>query len=505
MRRGARQALYHPATFGRVAAARAKDVVLALDVGTSSCRASLYDIRGRRVGGRAAQASYQPRTTADGGAELDARQLLDQVCGVMREVLRENRRHKIVGVGTSAFWHSLLGLDARGQPRTPVYLWLDARSRSQAAHLRAELDERATHARVGCVLHWSYWPAKLLWLRETQPDVFASVDRWVSFGEHLLEHLTGERGVSVSMASGTGLLNQHTLDWDAELLQHLRLDRDRLPSIVPLTQTSTAPHEPALKKEVRWLPAVGDGACSNLGAGCATAERFALMIGTSGAERVIWAPEALDIPWGTWCYRVDERRIVLGGALNDGGSLFDWLRRGLRLPSIAASEAELAELEPDAHGLTVLPFWGGERSPGWAQDATGAVLGLRLHTRPIDILRAALEAIALRFGELDRILLEAMPSGREVVATGGALLHSPAWLQIMADVLGRPVLASSEPQGSSRGAALLALEMLGYLDSPLESLEPEIRARFEPVPEHTRRYGAAAERQRHLYDLLVRS
>jgi len=487
-----------------VAAARSKEVVLALDVGTSSCRASLYDTRGRHVGGRAAQASYQPRTTADGGAELDAAHLLEQVCGVMHQVLHQNRRHKIVGVGTSTFWHSLLGLDARAQPRTPVYLWLDARSRTQARRLRDELDERATHARVGCVLHWSYWPAKLLWLRETQPELFASVERWVSFGEYLLEQLTGQRGVSVSMASGTGLLNQHTLDWDTALLDHLGLSRDRLPSIVPLANSSTARREPSLK-EVPWLPAVGDGACSNLGAGCTTPERFALMVGTSGAERVIWAPDALEIPWGTWCYRVDERRVVLGGALNDGGSLFDWLRRGLRLPSIAASEAELAELEPDAHGLTVLPFWGGERSPGWAQDATGAVLGLRLHTRPIDILRAALEAIALRFGELDRILLEAMPSGREVVATGGALLHSPAWLQIMADVLGRPVLASTEPQGSSRGVALLALETIGYLESPLESFEPEVRARFEPVPDRTRRYRAAGERQRHMYDLLVRT
>jgi gluconokinase len=305
------------------------------------------------------------------------------------------------------------------------------------------------------------------------------------------------------MASGTGLLNQHTLDWDAQLLDAIGLARDRLPTLAPLVQTSQTARWPALR-DVPWLPAVGDGACSNLGAGCATAERFALMIGTSGAERVVLVqPERLEIPWGTWCYRVDERRVVLGGALNDGGSLFDWLRRSLRLPALVASEDQLAVLEPDGHGLTVLPFWAGERSPGWAHDARGALLGLRLHTTPIEIVRAALEAIALRFGELDRILVEAMPSGREVVATGGALLHSPAWMQIMADVLGRPLLASAEPQGSSRGSALLALETLGCLETPLEEQQPEVRRRFEPVPEHTRRYRAAAERQRHMYDLLI--
>ncbi len=455
--------------------------------------------------GRASQASYQPSTTADGGAELDADRLLDQVLATV-DAAMASVRAPLLGAAMTTFWHSLLGLDAADQPLTPVYLWMDARSRRQAAWLRSHVDERAVHARVGTVVHWSYWPAKLLWLRDTQAEVFGRVRQWVSFGEYLLRQLTGQRAVSLSMASATGLLNQHTLRWDEELLAVLGLGPERLPPIVPLDQTSRLrqPRWPMLAG-APWLAAVGDGACSNLGAGCATPERFALMVGTSGAERVVWSPERLRIPWGTWCYRIDHRRVVLGGALNDGGSLFDWLRRSLRLPPLIAAEAELAALEPDGHGLTVLPFWAGERSPGWADDARGAIVGLRLHSRPIDILRAALEAIALRFGELDRILLRVMPSGRDVVATGAALLHSPAWIQIMADVLGRPVLASAEPEASSRGVALLALETLGHLAQPLEAMQPEVSRRFEPVPAHTERYAAAAERHRRLYDLLVGS
>jgi gluconokinase len=374
--------------------------------------------------------------------------------------------------------------------------------------LRVELDERAVHGRVGTVLHWSYWPAKLRWLRRTQPDVFRRVKRWVSFGEFVQQRLTDQTGISVSMASGTGLLNTHTCDWDADMLAAIEIDRGTLGQVIHLTQTSSVTSRAASRwpglKDVPWVPAVGDGACSNLGAGCATPDRFAIMIGTSGAERVVWSPpDPFTVPWGTWCYRVDERRVVVGGALNDGGSLFDWLRTSLHLPALRTAEAEVAALEPDDHGLTVLPFWAGERSPGWADDARGAIVGLRLHTRPVEILRACLEAVALRFGEIDRILLEAMPSGRELVATGGALLHSPAWMQILADVLGRPLLASTEPEASSRGVALLVLETLGLLDEPLEKLEPAVRRRVEPRPEHTRRYRAAAARQRRLYDALV--
>jgi gluconokinase len=481
--------------------------VLALDVGTSSCRASLYDTTARPIRGRSARISYAPQVTADGGAQFDATALFGQVCSVVDRVL-EKKSPPILGVATATFWHSLLGVDAQGEPVTPVYPWLDARSRDEIAGLRERLDEHAVHARTGCMLHWSYWPAKLSWLRHTQPDIVSRVNRWVSFGEFLVERLTGGGQISTSMASGTGLLDTHRCEWDEELLHLLGLEDKQLGTIAPLRETLTATLKSIKRwpklKDVPWLSAVGDGACSNLGAGCTTPDNFAVMIGTSGAERVVSAPpSAFEIPLGTWCYRVDERRIVLGGALNDGGSLFDWLRATLRLPSLRNAEAEVAALEPDSHGLSVLPFWGGERSPGWADDARGAIVGLRLHTTPLDILRASMEAVALRFGELDRALLQAMPHAGELVGTGGALLHSPAWTQMLADVLGRPVSASAEAEASSRGAALLALETLGLLDQPLDTLRPALRRRFEPIPAHTERYQAATERQRRLYDAMV--
>jgi gluconokinase len=481
--------------------------VLALDVGTSSCRASLYDVHGRSIKDRFARVAYSPTISPDGGAELDPNVLFDQLCSAIDQVLKDDPP-RLLAVATDTFWHSLLGVDARGKPLTPIYLWLDARSRDAVALLRQRLDVRAVHARVGSVLHWSYWPAKLNWLRRTQPQLFTRVKRWISFGELVLQRLTGQTGVSVSMASGTGLLDIHRCEFDPELLSVLGIEPHQLGQIEPLEHTATAlPHTlerwPMLK-DVPWLLAVGDGASSNIGAGCTTPDHFAVMIGTSAAERVVWAPcGSFEVPWGTWCYRVDERRVVIGGALNDGGNLLSWLRSTLRLPALRTAEAEVAALEPDSHGLTVLPFWGGERSTGWADDARGAVVGLRFHTRPVDILRACQEAVAFRLGELDRILVQAMPSGREVVATGGALLHSPTWMQILADVLGRSVLASAEAEASSRGASLLALETLGLLARPLDELRPATRRRFEPIAAHTERYQAAAQRQQHLYDALV--
>ncbi|GAC1329162.1 MAG: gluconokinase [Chloroflexota bacterium] len=484
--------------------------VLALDIGTSSARASLYDLRGRPVPDRFAHITYSPRVTADGGAEFDPCWLVDQVCTTVDRVLATPPPGPIVAVAVGSFWHSLMGLDAAGQPLTPVYLWLDGRSRSVLPELRQRLDTRAIHARTGCVLHWSYWPAKLTWLRRGDPETFTHVKRWVGFGEFVLRTLTGTDAMSVSMASGTGLLDVHSCAWDNPVPDTVGVRLEALPRLVDVDEPDIVASAawqarwPALAG-VPWLPPVGDGASSNLGAGCTTERDVAIMIGTSGAERVLRvADQPFTIPWGIWCYRLDRRHIVLGGAMNDGGALIDWLDESLRLGRRHERDGAIAVMPPDSHGLTVLPLWGGERSPNWSDDARGGIVGLRLKTSPTDVLRASMEAVALRFAEIDRLLERVANSAPgEVVGTGSALLHSPAWLQILADALQRPVLASAESEATSRGVSLLALRRLGILGEPLSTIRPRVRRRYAPRPEFAETYRKAGERQRRLYDALV--
>jgi gluconokinase len=194
---------------------------------------------------------------------------------------------------------------------------------------------------------------------------------------------------------------------------------------------------------------------------------------------------------------------VLGGALNDGGNLVDWCRRTFQLGPPEQVEREIAAMEPDAHGLTFLPFLAGERSPGWVARARAAITGLSLDTKPAQILRAGMEAVALRFELIRAMICSSFPQAREIVASGGALRESPAWTQILADAMGRPILPSAEPEASSRGAALLALEALGRIPR-LEDLP----ASFGPaVPFHAgrhARYADALSRQREHYAKLVK-
>jgi gluconokinase len=403
--------------------------IVAVDVGSSSVRAVAFDEDGVAEPGDAHAAYDEP----------DA----DVLVAACRAVLSQVGEGDLVAI--SAFWHSLVALDARGRPLTPVLTWREPQ------HGRAPklLDPAEYHRRTGCFVHPSYWPAKIA--RLTEDGV--SVAHYVSFGDYLLRDLTGELAASVSTASGTGLFDPNRLDWDDDVLDGLGLTRGQLPPIAD---------EPVHGV----FPALGDGACSNVGAGCATRDRAALMIGTSGALRVVYEADRVEPRDGLFLYRLDRRRFCEGGALSDGGNLWAWLQRTLR----DVDADELADRPAAAHGVTFLPFLGGERALGWDADRRGLVAGLSFATTPLDLAQAALEGVAYRFADV----LDALGAVEEVVVTGGAVRANPAWTQILADVLGRPLHVSAAAEASARGAAIAALGRLD-LGAPVDHVvEPRL-------------------------------
>ncbi|HET6386479.1 MAG TPA: gluconokinase [Armatimonadota bacterium] len=480
----------------------APGVVAALDIGTSSVRAILFDTRGFPVPGAAARRPHHPQTGSDGAATLDPDALVDAAVSCLAEAIN-HAPGPLLGVASATFWHSFLGLNREGRACTPVYLWSDTRSFGQVETLRRRLDEREVHARTGCRFHTSYLPARLLWLRETDPALFRKVTAWVSPGEYLCLKLFGERRCSFSMASGTGLLNQRSLVWDAELLEALEVPVERLSPLTDeheVLSQMRAPYAsmlPALAA-IPWLLPLGDGACSNVGSGGVGPDRVTLMVGTSGAMRILGAPVDAA-PWGLWKYRLDRRRSLVGGALSNGGGVYRWMNDVLKLPPLEQLEQFVASAEPDSHGLTVLPFLWGERSPDWYSHATGAILGLTAATRSEEIAQALLEAVAYRFMLVYRLLMALAPPDRRLIGSGAALGHSRALAQMLADALGAPLTLTLEAEGTARGAALMMLEQIAALQidaAPLdegETLFPDA-ARHERYERGLERHVAMAER-----------
>ena len=476
-----------------------------MDVGSSSVRAALHDASGDAVEESAVKLDHEFDYTPDGGATKDADELLDLVSKAIDGALSRAGDAEISCVATGTFWHSVLGIGGDGTPTTPILTWADRRAANAASNLRDRLDERAVQSRTGAPLHSSYWPAKLLWLRQADSGAFRRTRRWVSPADYFYSRLFGQSPtIGTSMASATGLFNQNEKRWDSETLDTLPVYEAQLPDLSDAPRTGLArqwaERWPALKG-VPWFQAVGDGACSNVGCGCTGGDRLALMVGTSGAMRVLWKADKVEIPSGPWCYRADGDRFVMGGALSDGGNLVGWLRETLRLPDPEETENLLARMEPDAHGLTFLPILNGERGPSWADKANGTISGLSMSNTPVEILRAAMEAVAHRFALIAEILQEASPGDKQVIATGGGLLNSPTWTQIMADALGRPVTISAVEEASSRGATLLALEALG--GPRIEEAEVPLGETFEPDAGRHETYRDALKRQRKLYEAVL--
>jgi gluconokinase len=478
--------------------------LLSIDVGTSGVRAALFDERGGEVAG----AQARRKAAIDSGfAELDADQLVDEVIKTVDELFTYHFHSagQIDFIAISAFWHSLIGIDANGLPTTPLLTWADTRAWQIAKNLRSQFNEIEIHSRTGARFHPSYWPAKLQWLKQERKQAFDNTRIWLGFAEYLCLRLFGEGASSVSMASATGLFSQRDGDWDWDFVQALGISLDTLPEIK--TRTSARLLDtfsfrwPALA-EARLITIVGDGAANNIGAGCTTKEKIALMVGTSGAMRVVFAGEpAAEVAPALWSYRACHHRVVVGGALSDGGGLLEWLAELMNADfDAAALQIEIAALEPDSHGLTVLPFWSGERSTGWNADARGGIFGLTQQTKPVEIVQAVLESIAYRFALIARALDRVAPNAT-IVASGNALRSSPVWLQIIADVLGRPLLFGGTPEASIRGAALLALEAVGKIGT-IEEDTVSVEQVFEPDMTRHGRYEQGLARQEELYERI---
>lgn len=438
-------------------------LILAIDIGSSSIRGAVYDGNANPMLRTRVTVPHNFEATAGGGSQMDAEACLRRVITCIDTVLAQSSTLKgeIAAVAMCSFWHSLVGVDERRKPTTKVLGWADTRSRKYSAVLKKRFDEKVVHNRTGAHFHSSFWPAKLLWLRKEFPNVFAKTAKWLSLSDFVALGLFGEAPTSLSMASATGIFDIRKYTWDVELLKYLKIKPFTLPTIpdddsaIFKLNNKFAKRWPRLK-DAKWFLAIGDGAADNIGADCTTKKRAALMIGTSAAMRVAYTGEPpKKIPEGLWCYRIDRKRVIIGGALSDGGNLYELLKHRFNLPTNA--DRLIQKRSPANDDLIVLPFFFGERSTGYNEDATGVIIGLKPTHDGVDILHAAMEGVAFRLADIcERLGIVAIFS--EIVASGGALRKSPIWAQIIADTLGRDLKINTTDESSLRGAVLFALE-----------------------------------------------
>jgi len=240
------------------------ELILAFDIGTSSVRAALYDADAEVIPQTFVKNERHLSETDDGGAEIDPAEAIAQVVKAIDDVIGKSAGidGSITMSTASCFWHSLVGIDDTGEPTTNVYAWGEKRPARFVGELRGTLDESAVHNRTGAQFHSSFWPAKLLWLKDEQPENYKRTARWISFSDLVALKLFGTRTTSVSMASATGIFDQRRCDWDPELLDFLDLTRENLAPIADTDDATFRLTEDYARRwprlaETRWLPAIG--------------------------------------------------------------------------------------------------------------------------------------------------------------------------------------------------------------------------------------------------------
>ena len=465
--------------------------LISVDVGTTHAKAVLYRHgRGIEFQQTAGYPTYYPRL---GQVEQDPDEVLSAVEQAIRVLVERARvpSREVEALVFDGMWQSMLPVDRAGNPLARATIWADKRSIEENERLKERLDTEEVRRRTGCPLHPMYFLSRLAWLREHAPAVFGSADRFVSIKEYVVERLFGGRAVDRSTASGTGIWNMHTLDWDGELLSVVGLEPSRFsdcvePTLVAPGLGAAAASRLGLREGTPCILGASDGAAAHLGSVGLSDDRMSLTVGTGAALRRRLSSPGIVPGTEAWCYYLAEGNWLLGGVLHDAGNALRWFADTL-LPAGGGTEEVFgemnrlcAEVPLGAEGLLFMPLFSGERCPHDRPTARGAMYGLTLAHSRAHLVRALMEGLAFNLYWVYRMLTG--ETGPDLVANGG-IVKSPAWLQIVADVFGRTLWLPQVPEAATFGGVLLGLRALGVLPS-LAASTPlvDYAGKVEPDP-----------------------
>jgi gluconokinase len=443
--------------------------ILAVDIGTGSARAILFDASG----GVLAEARSPVRTLhpRPGWAEQDPDEIVDAVAGVLRATMAEAAQFGgIAAVSFSSQMYSVLATTPAGLPLTMSIPWSDTRAAQDAEHIRTGRDARRLIGVTGCPAQPVYPLAKIRWLRANVPLPEDAL--FISIKDYVLWRLTGVLTADRSTASASGMLDISAGEWSELALNIAGLTPANVPSLdSPRALIHCGPS--SLLRDI-GLPAVtpvvlgaGDAPLSSVGCGAVAPEVLAMNIGTSAAARRMIREPRADPAGRLWTYIVDLDYWVTGGIIGSAGSAYDWaldmVLGGVTEDPYGRAEALLGSVGPGSDGLTFVPYLSGEQSPSWRPSARGAFVGIGLRHERGHLLRAVVEGLVFALQRV-RLAIEDTGTGSlEEVAVTGGLCRSAATLHIIADVLGLPVVVPPGHEGSARGAAILARLALGAL------------------------------------------
>ena len=458
--------------------------VIGVDIGTQSTKAVLVAADGRLVAqsSRAYQVDTPRALWAEQWPDVWMKAVTECIAEVVRDADVAPASVEALCV-SSLYGGSGIPVDGAGEPLHPCLIWMDRRAQAQVDHVRRSVDLDRLYDITCNGVDSYYGYTKMLWLRDERPDVWRRTHQFLPPNSYVNAQLTGEVAVDHSSAGNIGgVYDMKARRWSAEALGLLGIASSMMPE--RLVESSAV----VGRLSARYAGLLGlregtpcvaggvDAAVATLAAGARRAGQHVAMIGTS-------------MCWGTIRQHADARHgliamphvvnglsdlYVFGGAITAGASV-TWFRENFCQDVIAKGrergidphalmEADAREVAPGAEGLLFLPYLMGERSPIWDSGASGAFVGLGLHHGRAHLYRSVLEGVAYALRHnIETGRRAGQPLDEALTVVGGAS-RSELWMQIIADVTGRPARAIGEDVEASLGAAMLAALAVGLTE-----------------------------------------
>ena len=473
-----------------------KKYILALDQGTTSSRAILFDHQGQICGSAAAE--YPQHFPQPGWVEHDPNDIWNSQLAVARKVLHDNQvdSRQILAIGIANQRETTLVWDRKtGEPIAPAIVWQDRRTADTCDALRADGKAGRIADITGLELDSYFSATKLKWLLDHVPGArerarqgglaFGTVDSW------LVYKLTGRHVTDVSNASRTLLFNIHLMRWDQDLLQLFDIPERMLPQVVSSSEEIGMTKASLFGAPIAVAGIAGDQQAATFGQACHTPGMVKNTYGTGcfmlmhlGEHPVVSHNRLLT----TVGWRVDgATEYLMEGSVFMGGATVQWLRDGLGIIEKSSDVEPLAASVPDSGGVFMVPAFVGLGAPHWDPYARGALVGLSRGSNRAHIARAALEAIAYQSAELMAAMQKDVAASSrdipltEVRADGGAA-RNDLLMQFQADLLGVPVVRPRVTETTALGAAHLAGLAVGFWQTREEvAAQWTCERRFDPV------------------------
>lgn len=443
---------------------------ICVDIGTTTIKGIVYDEKGFVV-----NESYRNSNIVkpeSGFMEQEPNAIKWNLSSVLKELVSKIHveREEVGFISLSAYMHSLVAIDEDNNALTNVMLWNDRRSQEFVE--RAKEDGRGIeiYRQTGTPVHPMSPLYKIIYLREKEREIFEKSKRFVGIKEIILHWMTGDWVVDQSIASATGMYNIHSRKWDEKALEYAGITEENLPKVFSTTHvmdelTDEFKNGIGLEKDIPIVLGASDGCLANLGSHGLNKGTAVSTVGTSGALRVVTDHPLIDENGAIFSYILSDELYVSGGAINNGGIFYEWVRKNLNLDKHLDEIFEGLNPEDYGNGIVFIPFISGERAPYWDADLKGSALGLSHGHGSKDILIAAIRGVSFCLRDVFEVLLKATDTKVNEFYVNGGFTKSDIWVQTFCNIVDRPVFVTEQGDGPLFGAFLLGILAIGKIKS----------------------------------------